>query len=246
MAFKGRMMSLQIMHDVPLVFLWCIWRACDACGGACGFSALTFFRFPILLTTYQHLKPFKSFMCIWMNFKGLMMTLQIMHDVPVVCLWCIWHAGDACRFSGLPFSRIPISLTTYQHLKALQIIHMYLNGLQRSYDVPTDHAWCACDVPVHGPLKLRTKHGGDNSRSLWRNCFQLKCVPRIQRRRKIMHTKKILAQLLISPRSYSLPKSTRYTVVKSQFLGLQLSRQILSVCDLCLFSEALWFPESGE
>jgi hypothetical protein len=40
------------------------------------------------------------------------------------------------------------SLTKYQHLKALQIIHMYLNGLQRSYDVTTDHAWCACGVPV--------------------------------------------------------------------------------------------------
>jgi hypothetical protein len=44
-----------------------------------------------------------------------------------------------------------------------------------------------------------------------------------------MHTQKILAELLSSPRSYSLPKSTTYTVVKSQFLGLQLSRQILSV-----------------
>jgi hypothetical protein len=44
-----------------------------------------------------------------------------------------------------------------------------------------------------------------------------------------MHTQKLLAQLLSSPRSYSLPKSTTYTVVESQFLGLQLSRQILSV-----------------
>jgi hypothetical protein len=52
---------------------------------------------------------------------------------------------------------------------------------------------------------------------------------RIQRGRKIMHTQKILAQLLSSPRSYSLPKSTTYTLVKSQFLGLQLSRPILSV-----------------
>jgi hypothetical protein len=48
-----------------------------------------------------------------------------------------------------------------------------------------------------------------------------------------MHTRKILAQLLRSLKIYSLPKSTTYTVVKSQFLGLQLSRQILSV----LFSE---------
>jgi hypothetical protein len=45
-----------------------------------------------------------------------------------------------------------------------------------------------------------------------------------------MHTQKILAQLLCSSRSYSLPKSTTCTVVKSQFMGLQLSRQILSVC----------------
>jgi hypothetical protein len=44
-----------------------------------------------------------------------------------------------------------------------------------------------------------------------------------------MRTQKIFAQLLISPRSYSLPKFTTYTVVKSQLLGLQLSRQILSV-----------------
>jgi hypothetical protein len=44
-----------------------------------------------------------------------------------------------------------------------------------------------------------------------------------------MPTQKILAQLLSSTRSYSLPKSTTYTVVKSQLLGLQLSRQILSV-----------------
>jgi hypothetical protein len=59
MAFKGRMMSLQILHDVPVVLLWCIGGACDACGGACGFSDLTFFRFPISLTTYQHLKALK-------------------------------------------------------------------------------------------------------------------------------------------------------------------------------------------
>jgi hypothetical protein len=52
---------------------------------------------------------------------------------------------------------------------------------------------------------------------------------RIQRGRKITYTQKILALLLSSPRSYSLPKSTTYTVVKSEFLGLQLSRQILSV-----------------
>jgi hypothetical protein len=84
-------------------------------------------------------------------------------------------------------------------------------------------------VVGHGPLKLRTKHGGDNSRSLWRNSFHTKCFSRIQRGRKLMRTQKILAQLLSSPRSYSLPKSTSYTVVKSQFLGLQLSRQILSV-----------------
>jgi hypothetical protein len=199
MAFKGRMMSLQNMHDVPVVCLWCIWHACDACGVACGFSRFTFFRFPISLTTYQHLKalqiiymhlnglqrsyvvttdyewcacgvPVVNMTCLWclwwclcvfwtdffsfsylIDFistfknpsnhsyasewpsKGWLMSLQIMHNVPMVCLWCIWHAGDACggacRFSGLPFSRIPISLTTYQHLKALQIIYMYLNGL---------------------------------------------------------------------------------------------------------------------
>jgi hypothetical protein len=81
----------------------------------------------------------------------------------------------------------------------------------------------------HGPLKLRTKHGGDNSRSLWRNGFQAKCFFRIQRGRKIMQTQKILAQLLSSLRSYSLPKSSTYTVLKSQLLGLQLSRQIISV-----------------
>jgi hypothetical protein len=44
-----------------------------------------------------------------------------------------------------------------------------------------------------------------------------------------MHTRKILAQMLSSLKSYSLPKFTTYTVVKSQFLGPQLSRQILSV-----------------
>jgi hypothetical protein len=92
------------------------------------------------------------------------------------------------------------------------------------------HAKTPAAVRVtHGPLKLRTKHGGDNSRSLWRNGFQAKCFSRIQRRCSIMHTHKILAQLLSSPRSYSLPKSTTYTVVKSQFLGLQLSRQITRV-----------------
>jgi hypothetical protein len=52
---------------------------------------------------------------------------------------------------------------------------------------------------------------------------------RIERGRKFMHTQQILAQLISSPRSCSLPKSTTYTVVKSQLLGLQLSRQILSV-----------------
>jgi hypothetical protein len=83
--------------------------------------------------------------------------------------------------------------------------------------------------PNHGPLKQRTKHGGDNSRSLRRNSFQVKCFSRIQIGRKIIHTQKFIAQLLSSPRSYSLPKSSTYTVVKSQFLGLQLSRQILSV-----------------
>jgi hypothetical protein len=53
-----------------------------------------------------------------------------------MCLWCACGAyaacdacGGACGFSGLSFSRIPISLTTYQHLKALQIIHAHLNGL---------------------------------------------------------------------------------------------------------------------
>jgi hypothetical protein len=86
MAFKGRMMSLQIMHDVPVVCLWCIWRACDACGGACGFSVLTFFR-----------------------------------------------------------SHFIDNISTF---KALQIIHVHLHGLQRLYDVTTDHAWCACGVPV--------------------------------------------------------------------------------------------------
>jgi hypothetical protein len=44
-----------------------------------------------------------------------------------------------------------------------------------------------------------------------------------------MHTRKILAQLLSSLKSYGLPKFTTYIVVKSQFLGLQLSRQIVSV-----------------
>jgi hypothetical protein len=59
--------------------------------------------------------------------------------------------------------------------------------------------------------------------------FPSKMFSRIQRGRKTTYTQKILALLLSSPRSYSLPKFTTYTVVKSQFLGLQLSRQILSV-----------------
>jgi hypothetical protein len=96
------------------------------------------------------------------------------------------------------------------------------------FEMPSKIACFRCCM-VHGPLKLRTKHGGDNSRSLWRSGFQAKCFSRIQRGRKIMHTQKILAQLLSSPRSYSLPKYITYTVVKSQFLGLQLSSQILSV-----------------
>jgi hypothetical protein len=79
-----------------------------------------------------------------MAFKGRMMSQQTMHDVPVMCLWCILRArdvcGGACGFSDYFFSPIPISLTTYQHLKALQIIHMYLNGLQKSHEVTTDHA----------------------------------------------------------------------------------------------------------
>jgi hypothetical protein len=44
-----------------------------------------------------------------------------------------------------------------------------------------------------------------------------------------MHTQFFFALLLSLPRSYSLPKSTTYTVVKSQFFGLQLSSQIISV-----------------
>jgi hypothetical protein len=40
---------------------------------------------------------------------------------------------------------------------------------------------------------------------------------------------KIPAQLLNLAKCYGLPKLTTYTVVKSQFLGLQLSRQILFV-----------------
>jgi hypothetical protein len=59
----------------------------------------------------------------------------------MMCLWCACDAcGGACGFSGLTFFGFPISLTTYQHLKALQIIHMNLNGLQRLYDVTTDNA----------------------------------------------------------------------------------------------------------
>jgi hypothetical protein len=42
-------------------------------------------------------------------------------------------------------------------------------------------------------------------------------------------TCKIPAQLLNLTKSYSLPKLTTYTEVKLQFLGLQLSRQILCV-----------------
>jgi hypothetical protein len=87
-----------------------------------------------------------------MAFKGRMMSLQIMHDVPVVCLWCILcgcdACGGACGFSGLTFFCFPISLNTYQHLNALYIIHKHLNGIQSSYDVTTDHASCACGVHV--------------------------------------------------------------------------------------------------
>jgi hypothetical protein len=61
-------------------------------------------------------------------------------------------------------------------------------------------------------LKLRTKHGGDNSRSLWRNSFQAKCFSRIQRGRKIMQTQKILAQLLSSPRSYRVFRNLLHTL----------------------------------
>jgi hypothetical protein len=42
---------------------------------------------------------------------------------------------------------------------------------------------------------------------------------------------KIPAQLLNLAKSYGLPKLTTYTVVKLQFLGLQLSRQILFFSD---------------
>jgi hypothetical protein len=39
--------------------------------------------------------------------------------------------------------------------------------------------------------------------------------------------RKIPAQLLNLAKSYGLPKLTTYTVVKSQFMGLLLSRQII-------------------
>jgi hypothetical protein len=72
-----------------------------------------------------------------------------------MCLWCASGAldvlvmcGGACWFSGLTFSHFPISLTAYQHLKALQINNMYLCGLQRSFNVITYHIGRACGVPV--------------------------------------------------------------------------------------------------
>jgi hypothetical protein len=80
-----------------VVCLWCIWRACDACGGACGFSGLTFFHFPISLTTYILLKALPI---IPVHLIGLQRLYDVTKDhawcacgVPVVhmtCLWCLW------------------------------------------------------------------------------------------------------------------------------------------------------------
>jgi hypothetical protein len=92
MAFKGRIMKLQIMKDVPVVCLWCLRCACDACSGACGFSGLTFFYFPISLTAYQHLKaPQPSKMCLnglQRSYNGTTYHAGCACGVPVVCLWC--------------------------------------------------------------------------------------------------------------------------------------------------------------
>jgi hypothetical protein len=97
-------------------------------------------------------------------------------------------------------------------------------------DISVFHAiWHVERVTNHGPLQLRTKHGGDNARSPWRNGFWAKYFSRFKRGCKMRPTCKIRAQLLHPAKSYGLPKLTTYTVVKSQFLGLQLSRQILFV-----------------
>jgi hypothetical protein len=132
----------------PSKVVWCHYRSCMMClwcnCGAydvpvmpmvvsVGFLDWLFFVFQFHWQYINIYKPFKSFMCIWMALKGLMMSLHIMHDVPLVCLWCIWRAcdayGGACGFPGLTFCRFPISLTTCPHLKALRTIHVHLNGL---------------------------------------------------------------------------------------------------------------------
>jgi hypothetical protein len=91
---------------------------------------------------------------------------------------------------------------------------------------------------IQGPLQLRTKHGGDNARSPWRNGFWAKYFYRFKRGCKMRPTCKIPAQLPNLAKSYGLPKLSTYTVIKLQFLGLQLSRQIkfVQIAWICLIA----------
>jgi hypothetical protein len=60
---------------MPCGCLWVFWVA--------------FFSFSISLTAYQIQKHYKSVTCISVAFKDRIMSLQIIYDVPVLCLWCL-------------------------------------------------------------------------------------------------------------------------------------------------------------
>jgi hypothetical protein len=38
------------------------------------------------------------------------MSLQIIYDVPVVCLWCLWCACDACGVPVVPVVPVGFSV----------------------------------------------------------------------------------------------------------------------------------------
>jgi hypothetical protein len=84
-------------------------------------------------------------------------------------------------------------------------------------------------VVDHGPLKLRTSTEVITPEVYKGIVSEQNVFPGSKEDIQLCTHNFFLAQLLSSPRSYSLPKSTTYTVVKSQFLGLQLTSKILGL-----------------
>jgi hypothetical protein len=116
MAIKARMMSQKIMKDVPVVCVWCIWRACDAFGGACGFSGLSF-----SWTTCPHLIALQS---MHMHLNGLQWSYDVTTyylwcacSVPVLhmtCLWCLWWCLWVFRIDFFLFSYFIDYISTFK------------------------------------------------------------------------------------------------------------------------------------